>query len=136
MMVSTMSSAEYKVARQTGSTANYARVRVTVAEGPDQVVVAPTAGDWLKEEHPGSPGLLPEDLRQGAIDGVRHALRNLTRPRNPLSVSVDQIHFTVVDTRPTDVAFAACHAIWRALGDPGLNPPLLAEAPFANPRPR
>jgi len=126
-----MADATFKLARQLGGFGHYAEVRVVIAAAPVTTIeLAPEAFVWLKEEY--GPGAwewsLCDDYRKGAFSGCEHALRNLDGEGTCSSVQVvvSRIRAHPAHTTAQDVAFAACHATWKALGVEGRNPPELA----------
>jgi hypothetical protein len=120
-----MASGEYKLARQRAGRGLYARVKVAVTEGDPAVAVDDDVFDWVKEVY--GPNAFAyrdsDDFRGAAKLGAEHALRNLSRPSTLQRVRVVEIHVTTVDSTRSAVAFAACFAVWNALGDPGTNAP-------------
>jgi len=122
-----MATGEYKLLRHRAGRGSYARVKVTVSEGEQAVVVEDNVFAWVKEAY--GPNAFEhrddDDFRGGAKVGAEYALRNRTKPGPMQHVRVSEIHFTNVDTARAGVAFAACFAVWNALGDPGANPPTL-----------
>ena len=123
-----MTIGQYRLARQVGGRGLYADV--TVSTTPAEVFIATLATDvfaWLKEDY--GPDAWEwrccDEYREGALFGVRFALSHLAQPTSWILVNVDQIRAHPAHSDGNCVAFAACHATWRALGDPGVNHPRL-----------
>jgi len=120
-----MASGEYKLVSQRAGRGLYARVKVVVSEGKPGVVVDDDVFAWVKEEY--GPNAFAyrdsDDFRGAAKLGAEHALRNLRSPSPLLQVRVVEIHVNTVDSTRSAVAYAACFAVWNALGDPGTDAP-------------
>lgn len=125
-----MAIGEYKLARQVGGRGHYARVRVSVSEGEPSVNVADDVFAWVEQAY--APNAFAyrdtDDFCGGAKLGAEHALRHLTKATPLQQVRVAEIHFLTVDTTRSQVAFAACFAVWNALEDPGSNHPALDQS--------
>jgi hypothetical protein len=122
-----MAFGEYKLARQRAGGCLYARVKVAANEGDRAVLVGDDVFAWVKDVY--GPNAFAycdsDDFRGAAKLGAEYALRNLTTPSALQQVHVVEIHVTTVDSTRFAVAFAACFAVWNALGDPGSNAPRL-----------
>jgi hypothetical protein len=128
-----MAFGEYKLARQRAGRGLYARVKVAVTEGDPAVVVDDDVFAWVKEAY--GPNAFAyrdsDDFRGAAKLGAQHALHNLSSSSTLQHVRVVEIHVTTVDSTRSAVAFAACFAVWNALGDTGTNAPML-EQPWSD----
>jgi hypothetical protein len=120
--------ATFKLARQVGGFGHYAEVRVVIdAASVASIEVAPDAFAWLKDIYGPDAWEWPvcDDYRAGAVSGCQHALDNLLVEGtcSPLHVVITRIHGHPAHTSAKDVAFAACHATWKAMGVEGRSSP-------------
>jgi hypothetical protein len=123
-----VSDATFKLVKHFGGFAHYAEVRVVVnAAAVTSIEVAQDAFAWLKDAYGPDAWEWPvcDDYRTGAVSGCQHALDYVLSDgtRIPVRVVIARIHGHPANTSAKDVAFAACHATWKALGVDGGNPP-------------
>jgi hypothetical protein len=123
--------ATYKLAKQFGGFGHYAEVRVVIdAAAVASIEVAPDVFAWLKDVYGADAWEWPvcDDYRAGAMSGCQHAIDNVSSEGScpPVRVVITRIHGHPAHTSAKDVAFAACHATWKALGVEGRNPPDIA----------
>lgn len=117
-----MTTATYRLARQTARWCRFATVTVVVAPAASaEVTVSPTAGG------------MPVERREAEL-GVRAALHTLGGDGR-LRVVVTDIRATAVDTSVGDIHEAAARAVWQAAGGepvrrgyPGFGDPELVAA--------
>jgi hypothetical protein len=122
-----MPEGEYKLAGQIDGRGHYARVKVVVTIGAAGLRTSDSVFAWLKEVY--GPDAWEwrdcDEMRDGAIAGAAYAIANRVRSDDLVHVEVTQIHAMPADTTRSDVAFAACMAVWKALQDPGATVPTL-----------
>lgn len=124
-----MKAGHYRLARQVGQRGYYADVTVstTLTESSD-ATLATDVFAWLKEDY--GPDAWEwrccDEYRAGALFGVRFALSHTVQPTSGILANVVQIRAHPAHSDGDCVAFAACHATWQALGDPGVNHPRLS----------
>jgi len=117
----------YRFFRQIFGRGHFAEVKVSlVPADQSSVVVAEDTFGWLTAMYPATDvSSSHDDLRGEAIDGVRYAVRDVGRS---FAVIITKIVYTVADTGPGDMKFAAAHAVWQALGQPARRPPSIEES--------
>jgi len=102
----------------------YAQVTLSVEPAEHgEIVVSPNAFEWLKEDYGPDAWEWPvcDEWRCGAVAGVDFALSHAAPSASPILVTVLKIHAHPAHSDRGAVAFAACHATWKAIGDPGLS---------------
>jgi hypothetical protein len=123
---------KYSLRKHSGGVMHFAVVLVSLEETENGPMVELGGNEfaWLKDEY--GPDAWEwgccDQFRAGALRGARYALDHVADRTGfeSLLVSITTIHATVVDTTESDVAYAACHATWDALGQTGVDPPELA----------
>ena len=109
----------YKLARQSGGIGLFAEVWVTISDqASSRPAVADGAFDWLKEVYGADAREWPP-FRLAALRGAEFALAHAATPPLKASVTIETIRTAPADTTAACVAYAACRAVWDALGDPG-----------------
>jgi hypothetical protein len=127
-----MGVATHKLAKSVGGRMHYAVVTVLADFATDcSITVAPGAFEHLRSSYgPNAvvdgPGF--EADRAAAILGAEFALSHIEgREGNvPACVVIECIRTFPVDTTPADITYAACLAVWEALGVEGTSLPELA----------
>jgi hypothetical protein len=85
-----------------------------------RAICALTVYQWLKEVY--GPDAweygVCDSFREAAVRGAEYALSHLSAGQGFVerTVVIEKIHFHLADTIPAAVAYAACHATWRAFG--------------------
>lgn len=110
---------EYRLIRVRDGVFHYAAVSVAARVASSNAVVVGTAPfAWRLDAYGPFANRLTTDTDEvdEAVDGVRHALAALPIGSGSFHVVVASIRTSMVDTLPGDVAYAAGHALWRAIG--------------------
>jgi hypothetical protein len=119
----------YSLRQESRGFYHYAIVSVVVCltnDGP-KVELSGDELAWLKDSY--GPDALTwsccAEFREGALRGAQYALDHVSGVEHldKVLMRVSMIHTRVADTARDDVAYAACHATWAALGVEGENPP-------------
>jgi hypothetical protein len=126
-----MGAATYRLAKSLGGVIHYAEVTATAEFANERsIVVSPEAFSWLRQVYgPNAvvdgPGF--EADRAAAESGAAFALGHITGREGKAAARVvlDRIRTNPVDTTPADIAYAACWAVWQALGVEGSSVPEL-----------
>ena len=132
-----MNQGHYRLAKQSGGIGQYAEVHVNACPGSatDSISISSEAFSWLKDDYGPDAWEWPvcDDYREAAIAGCQYALAN----RGDEDVSGVEICISKIVGHPAHttweaVAFAACFALWDALGLAGVNRPELNDGHFIN----
>jgi hypothetical protein len=113
----------FKLAAQKGGVGHYAEVTVHWEETEEETKVQSSGHefDWEKVLYPNSWAKPDVGFQNAALRGAKYALSHTEQDlaQRKMLIVIDEIKFMYVDTFDDEVAYAACFATWKALGDAG-----------------
>ncbi len=123
-----MNSESYKLLQQSDGVGFYAEVSVVVSPSEEEstVEMSEDVFAWLKDEYGKDAWEWPvcDDYREAALRGARHALANIGQQcKSSIRCEVSIIRAHPAHSTEDAVAYASCHATWKAIGVPGINQP-------------
>tara|TARA_B100000965_G_scaffold342298_1_gene311451 strand:+ start:490 stop:945 length:456 start_codon:yes stop_codon:yes gene_type:complete len=120
-----LSTGVFKLAKLFGGCGYYAKVTVEASPGKGLVSLSPDVFAWLKDVYGPEAWEWPvcDSYREAAMAGATYALAHMDFNKARHDISVTQIHVSPVDTNWDSVAYAACHATWKAAGAEGTEQP-------------
>lgn len=120
-----MNKAQYKLAKQVGGVGHFSEVHLERCNAikSDNISVAEDAFSWLREWY--GPDAwewsICDEYRDGAIKGVKYGLANLVQASKvqDLGILITKVISHPAHGTGDSVAFAACMATWKLIGDDG-----------------
>jgi hypothetical protein len=121
--------ATVRILSQSGGGGVYGEVTLSCTATSDGPLVRLGGNEfaWLKDVYGPAAWEWPicDELRQGALDGVRWALDHCSPAVDPraVAVTIETIRATVVDSTRDSIFYASCHALWSSLRVQGAPEP-------------